>query len=254
MIAELHNKINPTTSSYAERGEDELTGNFFGCMRYLPFEKALKPILSYAAYPVEEIACIKMEKSPLKEDYISFWPRYLEDQKQTEFDVVIELEHVIIGIEVKYRSDLSSDDDVDYTENEEIESCNQLVREARLLEKIGKNKKKVLLLVADEVACAEIYKDVQARKLIKNVNFAYLSWQKILEVLKTLSGLGVYEKIIIKDLTELLKKKGFEHFQNFNVAMECFGSSYWEFDGKIALDIDFNHYPTIRRGGYYEFK
>jgi hypothetical protein len=44
LIAELHNKIS-AESNNLERSEDKLTGDFFGTLRYLPFEIGMKPIL-----------------------------------------------------------------------------------------------------------------------------------------------------------------------------------------------------------------
>lgn len=41
MIAELHNKISSNSSVNYERSEDELTGNFFGTLRYMPFNKGM---------------------------------------------------------------------------------------------------------------------------------------------------------------------------------------------------------------------
>jgi len=42
MIAEIHNKVSSSCSNLTERSEDALTGCFFGCMRYIPFNKRLK--------------------------------------------------------------------------------------------------------------------------------------------------------------------------------------------------------------------
>lgn len=45
VIAELHNKISQNGSNLSDRLEDQLTGDFFGSIRYLPFEIGLKPVL-----------------------------------------------------------------------------------------------------------------------------------------------------------------------------------------------------------------
>ena len=42
MIAEIKGKVNRQNTNLTELGEDELTGNFFGSMRYIPFNKGMK--------------------------------------------------------------------------------------------------------------------------------------------------------------------------------------------------------------------
>lgn len=53
MIAEIKGKVNKQNTNLTELIEDELTGNFFGNMRYIPFTKGLKKILKNAIRPVE---------------------------------------------------------------------------------------------------------------------------------------------------------------------------------------------------------
>ena len=53
MIAEIKGKVNKQNTNLTELREDELTGNFFGNMRYIPFAKGLKKILKNAIRPVE---------------------------------------------------------------------------------------------------------------------------------------------------------------------------------------------------------
>lgn len=45
MIAELRGKISSTGTNLSEKLEDELTGNIFGLLRYIPFSGGLKPLL-----------------------------------------------------------------------------------------------------------------------------------------------------------------------------------------------------------------
>lgn len=45
MIAEIKGKINRQNTNLTELREGELTGNFFGSMRYIPFNMGLKKIL-----------------------------------------------------------------------------------------------------------------------------------------------------------------------------------------------------------------
>ncbi|MEX6702304.1 hypothetical protein ABS315_22335 [Peribacillus frigoritolerans] len=48
MLAEIHNKISQTGNNLSNRLEDKLTGDFFGAVRYLPFEIGLKHVLATA--------------------------------------------------------------------------------------------------------------------------------------------------------------------------------------------------------------
>ena len=45
MIAELHGKISSRGTNLKETLEDNLTGNVFGSLRYIPFSKGIKHIL-----------------------------------------------------------------------------------------------------------------------------------------------------------------------------------------------------------------
>lgn len=45
MIAELHGKISSRGTNLRETSEDNLTGNFFGALRYIPFSKGIQKIL-----------------------------------------------------------------------------------------------------------------------------------------------------------------------------------------------------------------
>jgi len=46
VLAEIKGKISQTGSNLSDRLEDKLTGDFFGTIRYLPFEIGLGPVLS----------------------------------------------------------------------------------------------------------------------------------------------------------------------------------------------------------------
>ena len=53
MIAEISGKVNRQNTNLSELSEDELTGNFFGSLRYIPFDKGMKNILKNSIRPVE---------------------------------------------------------------------------------------------------------------------------------------------------------------------------------------------------------
>ena len=112
MIAELYGKISSKGTNLSESLEDNLTGDFFGALRYIPFSKGIKPILLKV---IEEENFDEYETEEWAEN-IEFWPYH----KEGELDSIINLNLVTIGIEVKYKSGLSSDDEV-VNYNEKIE-------------------------------------------------------------------------------------------------------------------------------------
>jgi hypothetical protein len=114
MIAEIYHKSVDTGS------EDQLTGNVFGVLRYLPYSVARQIIIN-SVIPAATSAFLEQSlPSEISDEWgrnLYFWRRYAGSH--TEPDIVMELEQAVILIEVKYNSDLSGDD--------------QLIREAKLL-------------------------------------------------------------------------------------------------------------------------
>ncbi|MBR1397728.1 MAG: hypothetical protein IJ563_09385 [Selenomonadaceae bacterium] len=208
MIAELNGKLVSTSS------EDELTGNFFGILRYASFNNILKQILIEAIKPRQLAEQINRIDCDEWSDCIEFWPY----DSKGELDVKMDFPEVAIGVEVKFLSGLSSDDDVDNSKSDEFkESCNQLAREARILQKCSQQNK-LLIFLAPDYYCREIYQDVTKRKLIPDdVDFGCVSWQDILISLRRLNPSNNYEYAIINDLIALLQVKGFDGFKNFSI-------------------------------------
>lgn len=253
MIAELHNKISSSGSNLTEKSEDELTGNFFGCLRYISFNKGLKKILLECIRPKELVQYIEPLEVNEWSDKIEFWKRVKIQDRNTELDVFLDLDDMLIGIEVKYLSGLSSEDDVDNSDGEEQISYNQLSREARALNQISKEKNKLLILLADELSCSEIYHNVKRRNIISGVKFGYMSWQEILISLSKITNLNPYEQVIISDIILMLEKKEFKRFENFHINTVVDKSNWWKFTGKMNVIFNFKIDRDIERGGYYEF-
>ena len=109
MIAEIKGKLWQTGHNLNEMLEDNLTGNFFGALRYIPFDLALRNILSAGVYPSKVGDLIGEISADFWSDKIEFWPY----DKEGEIDALLNFDDTIIGIEVKYASGLSSDDDID---------------------------------------------------------------------------------------------------------------------------------------------
>ena len=237
MIAEIKGKLWQTGHNLNESLEDNLTGNFFGALRYIPFDLALRNILSAGVHPREIGDLIGKISANFWSDKIEFWPY----DKEGEIDAFLNFDDTIIGIEVKYASGLSSDDDIDNStmiEKQSIEaedSKNQLAKESRIVSRKGEGKTKILLFIANSDSCRTVYEDVIKRNIISNdVQMAYISWQSILVELKKLKLDDRYYQVIIDDLISLLMKKGFESFKDMQV----------DFDVDIDQEKFYSFYPT----------
>ncbi|MDR1753430.1 MAG: hypothetical protein LBR74_00795 [Eubacterium sp.] len=253
MIAEIHGKIRGTGSNLTERLEDELTGNFFGNMRYLPFNKGLKRILTACIYPSSLSSLFdNLDKMEWAEN-ISFWPK----EKEAEIDVLLTFDNIVAGIEVKYQSGLSSDDSVNNSEalpDDEEESRQQLARESRLVKRLAGTGDKLLLLLADESSAHSIYAETVRRQLLSDIRFGYITWQKILIELQSMTVDTPFEAVIIGDLTKLLVRKGFERFNGFTPDIPYIDSSlWWAFDYKADVTFGFAVDKKICGGMHYEF-
>lgn len=251
MIAEIKGKINIRNTNLTELREDELTGNFFGNMRYIPFTKGLKKILKNAIRPAELQNMIDDADAYYWNENLFLWDKVRENGNMTELDVRLDFSFIVIGIEVKYRSGLSTEDEEAGGDISAENSFNQLSREARVLRLKAPDKKKLLLLLADDLACAET---IQGIKIINGVQLGYLSWQEILIQLKKLTQLNDFEQLIVTDLIDLLEKKGFSRFSGFGMDVSDISiNSFWNFKlTKAVKKFSFGIVKAVG-GGYYEF-
>jgi len=259
MIAEIKGKISRSGSNLSEKLEDELTGNIFGNLRYLLFSEVLKPIFVNGIYPQSVAKRFEKINEEYWADKIEFWPQH----NYGELDAYIEFDDIAVGIEAKYTSSLSSDDDVDYSKNEEekelLLSRNQIQRECRILEDRAKNKLKIILLIADMLDCSDIYQDIDRRELLKksDVLFGYISWQSILVELQKLYIDNAFSKIIISDLVDLMKRKGFDQFEKMQIVpINVDSNKFYVFTGMHEDYFDFTmKNDWIMEGDeYYEFR
>lgn len=262
MIAELRGKISSRGSNLSDRLEDQLTGDFFGSLRYIPFNKVMKKILKRSTIlgknPEDTINIISDIDTSYWANNITFWPYNLK----AELDIILEFQEIIIGIEVKLYSGLSSDDDIDQTlKDVEEQSINQLARESKVLKEkiVHSNKPALLILIAPEDKSKIICNDASIRGIIEEgVKLGYLSWEEILEGIKQLylsHELNEYEKLIINDIVLLLKRKGLERFKSFNFECEDIDAKlFFNFQEKIHKTLEFNYDEIIERESYYEFR
>jgi hypothetical protein len=148
-----------------------------------------------------------------------FWPRHING----EIDLLIEAPTLTIGIEVKYRSRLSSDDDTDLSDSQDwMESANQLARYQTILSEAAVGGKSCFLVfVAPIDIGVPVYQDVVRRGLIKDeIMFGLLTWENVLLALEDARpSTDRYRRTVVQDIVHLLRKKGFERFKGFDKAL-----------------------------------
>lgn len=205
MLAEINHK------TFCE--EDRLTGNFFGIMRYLPFRRGLK--LVFEKYVKSEDWQVKKIIADMTEDefLFEFWKR---SGSGGEMDAYMENAGKAVGIEVKYHSALSGED--------------QLEREAAMLEEWNKDGDKLLLFVAMEEDAVNVYRKNKNKLCFQSVHLAYITWQDILLGMDEVITDTVFEAKMIEDLRQYLEEKGFVSFDGFAKAnIPVIGGMYYEF-------------------------
>lgn len=213
MIAEIYHKFSTDL-------EDVLTGDFFGAMRYMPFNRGLNQI--FKNYAVSEDPQVTHILSNAADDDFNFefWKR--SENGLVEIDGFIPLTSVGIGIEVKYRSGLSGGD--------------QLEKEAQVLDEWCNGKEKLLILIGEAKA---IYIENKDKRVFRDVHLAYLSWQDILLGLDQVLISSSYEKKMIEDLKTLLREKGFVSFEGFSIDQPVVDKDIcWTMDGNDFVKSD----------------
>lgn len=250
MIAETHGKISSTGSNLTDRMEDKLTGDFFGHLRYLPFHMGLKKVLFNAKTLNEDDSKRLVQKlMGIKDngfigDKIKFWLHH----EIAELDLQIELDNLFIGVEVKYNSGLSSED--------------QLERELEVINSLGNSaKQKVLLFISRGSGLLEAIESVKKlkmdrEKLLDGIIFAYISWEDIHEIFDTLDlkEYTEYEKLIANDIRKLLTYKGFDKFKDFYSIKDIeVGKDFFEFKDVREVVLSFDYGLNVNGDGYYGF-
>lgn len=216
MIAEIYHKFSTDL-------EDVLTGDFFGAMRYMPFNRGLNQI--FKNYAVSEDPQVTHILSNAADDDFNFefWKR--SENGLVEIDGFIPLTSVGIGIEVKYRSGLSGGD--------------QLEKEAQVLDEWCIGKEKLLILIGEAEEAKAIYIEDKDKRVFRDVHLAYLSWQDILLGLDQVLISSSYEKKMIEDLKTLLREKGFVSFEGFSIDQPVVDKDIcWTMDGNDFVKSD----------------
>ena len=237
MVEEFYGKISRSGSNLSDSLEDKLTGDFFGTLRYMDFCDGLQPILCGALRKsekqqaesqdviqlIENVNCTNIKD----EEHIKFWPKH----DLGELDVLLEFDNCYIGIEVKFKSGLSSDD--------------QLIREANILCDLAKDKKKILLFIAKHGSCISVYRKYK-NIISKDVHFVFATWEDILQSMKDIlngekgSKYTFGQKLMICDLVRLLTRKDFDTFLSMTNGISDRPDQPIEKKGYFMLD-DKNH-------------
>ncbi|WP_240035120.1 nuclease-related domain-containing protein [Neobacillus notoginsengisoli] len=247
-MAEIYSKISKSGSNLSERLEDKLTGDFFGTIRYLPFELGLKQVLTTTDFThkqAEQKWMKFIEKEKGFATQIEFW--YRDDEG--EIDLLITTEKMIIGIEVKYLSGISSEDHSEEIAIDYRESVHQLARYSRMIERLSKGRKSYLLFLAPYDMMNQVKKKVLERPIIApTVEIGFISWQDIHESLLTLdiSNIEIGPQRIIKDLRALLKIKGLMQFNGFNspVFLQLVTKEAYSFNGEYFINQTAFNWPS----------
>ena len=256
MLAELHGKIKMSS-------EDNLIGNVFGTLRYVSFNKLMKPILlSSIEAATDEIKenvknHIESIESYSWNNYIKFWPY----DEEGELDLILDFPKVTIGVEVKYNSGMSDwPSEILEINSSHIKINNeQLHREARIIKKRAVNKKAILILLARKHFARDIVR--KTSDIADGVNLCYIGWEDFLEALKIEKSNNKHDDftlLIINDLINFLILKGFERFRSFDevksIRYPISQKLYYNFSNNYFKKIDFiNFYTDISKEDYYEY-
>lgn len=257
MIAELFGKISSSGSNLTDRLEDNLTGDVFGVLRYLPFQVGMAQILRAAR--IEGLSeSVKRSTLSFWGDRLRFWPYHEEG----ELDACLELDDAVVGIEVKYLSGLSSDDEVENStdtsdENPYEESRNQLARESRIVKEwAGAGKRAYLVFIASDSICAAICGNAEDRNIIADgVSLGYVSWQEVLLMLSDLTVSDPFQRLMLDDLIRLLRRKGFERFRSFELGAQeqISPEDHFHFN-YISTGFHFALPQLVNGGDYFEYR
>jgi hypothetical protein len=245
MLAEIHGKISSTGSNLSDRLEDQLTGDIFGTLRYIDAQAGLLPFLasSYCLTNVGQRVHPNFSNAKIKQ--IRFWPWIVE----AEPDVLIELaedgdQGLVILIEAKYFSPLSSDDSPDdaltpdETSNSELanvyhnensspgESQNQLIRQMRGMRTMYRAYRRIqIFLTTDRVYPRDLLSRVQGladTEGLGDTELYWLCWHDLPAVLqqalqKRDAWSSERDGIILSDLLWLCERKGFGRFSRLAI-------------------------------------
>lgn len=215
MISEIKGKISASGSNLTDRLEDKLTGDFFGALRYLPFEEGLKGMLEEVRFANENqgnwLAFLN-EQNGFNVEY-KFWPQHIKG----EIDLLLEFEDFLVGIEVKYRSGISSEDAGEVMDYDQ--SIHQLSKYSYLIEEQAGKKHAFLIFLAPFSIQHAVQQQLNVGyKISPNVTIGFANWEDLHNKLVYMNKSAVTrtQQLILTDAEELLKVKRLKRFNGFS--------------------------------------
>jgi len=205
-----------------ENLEDLLTSNVFGCLKYLPAEDGILPLLR--ATKNEDGIPVLQDLSEIEKTTYEFWPYLTEANcKPCEPDVLIRIEtktrrRLLVLVESKLLSGKSSS-----APNDEI-PIDQLAKEWDNLSSIARREGWVPLLIYitahTEYPKDEIEESAReySGKREKSMTVGWLSWRDLINIYQD------SKHAIVQDMIEILKKQGLVYFDGFL----CFAEKLWD--------------------------
>lgn len=215
MISEIKGKISTSGSNLTDRLEDKLTGDFFGALRYLPFEQGLQGILEQVDFLYEvhqkPWEAYLAAQSGFEVEY-HFWPQHVKG----EIDLLLEFRDFLVGIEVKYISGISSEDEGEVMDYDK--SIHQLSKYSYMIEKRAGNKKGYLIFLAPFHIQNTVQKQYNIKyKISPDVTMGFANWEDLhtkLGRMKESAQAGT-QKLILTDAKALLEVKSLKRFTGF---------------------------------------
>lgn len=218
MLAEINNKISSSGANLSDRLEDKLTGDVFGALRYLPINIGILPVINQC-YSDNKIKILDFLSKSKYAKYL-FWPR---SHEYGEIDLIIEFYSNknssikgVLGIEVKYHSPISSDQDITTTDNMSEDAKHQLWRYMKLLKEKYPSDPKGLVFLTDNLDLSKhhIEKANILDKKHSDVIGLSISWSKVHRaVYKEKMEKHIFPfDIILSDIEHLLRHKHLDSF------------------------------------------
>ena len=270
-IAELRGKLNPARpQGVSEKMEDLLTSDVFGTMKYAGWDKGFIDWIETAEVaPVTQTAppiSALLDSGNISRVYFKFWPT-LKNGREPDLAMLVEFEKqncLLIVVEVKYFSGTSDWDDEGWAQqrnltgsqladqvlglyemsDNELLQCFDLEREEQDLLQSQALTKIHLFITTHSVLPVLDYE--KARGRIKGswpLPSYWLSWNRLSGCLKKHFDQGILgQKELIKDLHQLLGKKGLVSFSGFSMSAvklkvddgSFWNESYWAFERIIV--------------------
>ncbi len=205
--AQLRNKLRTAD----ERMEDVLTSSFFGAARYLPAEHLLLPVLALA----QNLDGDTLDLGDFCPQ-LTFWPWLSHGDVGAEPDVVAQDDRWAVTIEVKLHSPKSSRPTMDGPVND------QLARQLVLTEQIDVGSFALVYVTTSSVMprgdLNEALEELTAKRGVdRSERLYWVSWHQISMLVQTLGSPSLHERLLLKDLGDLLKRHNFGLYSGVDV-------------------------------------